>query len=137
MSPFAKLVFGATVVACASAYLAYLGASSSWQYYLVVDECVASRDQLVRQRMRVSGQIAPGSLQIHADRRRASFVLRGQRSEISVSCHGPLPDNLQEGIDVVVEGMLLESGILQGDKVLTRCASKYEANPQASSKESG
>jgi cytochrome c-type biogenesis protein CcmE len=42
-----------------------------------------------------------------------------------------LPDNLKEDIDVVVEGRLNESGALQGDRVLTRCASKYQSQQPA------
>jgi cytochrome c-type biogenesis protein CcmE len=44
---------------------------------------------------------------------------------LKVICSGPLPDNLAEDMDVVVEGRLEEPDLLRGDKVLTRCASKY------------
>jgi cytochrome c-type biogenesis protein CcmE len=36
-----------------------------------------------------------------------------------------VPDNLTEGIDVVVEGTLQQDRF-HGHKVITRCASKYE-----------
>ena len=36
-----------------------------------------------------------------------------------------MPDNLAEDIDVVVEGTLQANELL-GDKVITRCASKYQ-----------
>lgn len=127
MSLNGKLVIGALTIAFATAYLAYLGASSSWQYYAHVDECVQHQQELRGHRLRVSGRIAAKSLQIREDRRLATFVLRGQRSEIQVTCTGLMPDNLADEMDVVVEGTLENSGLLQGDKVLTRCASKYEA----------
>ncbi len=44
-----------------------------------------------------------------------------------MACSGRLPDNLAEGMEVVVEGRFEPSGVLSGDTVLTRCASKYEA----------
>jgi cytochrome c-type biogenesis protein CcmE len=44
-----------------------------------------------------------------------------------------LPDNLVEGIDVVVEGTLEKQGRLRGEKVMTRCASKYQANTKPDS----
>ena len=34
-----KLVIGGLIVAGVTAYMAYRGASASWQYYLTVDEC--------------------------------------------------------------------------------------------------
>ena len=131
MSPLAKLALGAVIVAGGATYLAYLGASSSWQYYLLVDECAESKDDLAGTRMRVNGRVAANSLQLRDDRSLATFVLRGQRSELQVSCKGPLPDNLAEDIDVVVEGTLERGGLLRGEKVMTRCASKYQANTKS------
>lgn len=127
MSPLLKLLLGAGIVAGATGYLAWLGASSSWQYYVLVDECTRNPNTFVDQRLRVSGRVAPASLQIGADRASATFVLRGEHSELQVACRGRLPDNLAEDMDVVVEGKLNDAGALTGDRVITRCASKYEA----------
>ena len=106
--------------------MAYLGTTASWQYYLTVDECLSDASELATQRMRVNGKVAVGSLQITPDRQRATFQLCGTNSKLPVNCTGPLPDNLAEDMEVVVEGRLDETGRLQGDQVLTRCASKYE-----------
>ena len=51
MSANAKLTLCAAVIAATLAYLAYLGASSSWQYYVLVDECVAQADELHGKRL--------------------------------------------------------------------------------------
>ncbi len=122
-----KMVVGATVLAGVIAYLAYLGASSSWQYYLLVDECVAQADRFAGKRLRVSGRVMAGSLNVANNRRQAAFVLEGTERKLPVSCRGTLPDNLAEGMEVVVEGALKTDGHLQGEKVITRCASKYAA----------
>lgn len=127
----AKLYVGAAILAGTTAYLAYLGATTSWQYYVVVDECVASAPQLTGKRIRVNGRVAPGSLIIRDDRRMAAFTLVGTDKSLGVQCRGPLPDNLRTDIEVVVEGTLLADGRLSGDKVLTKCASKYEAEGRA------
>lgn len=128
MSPQLKLAVGALIVAGATAYLAWLGAATSWQYYVLVDECAADPDTFLGQRLRVSGRVAPGSLQISADRTSATFVLHGADSELHVTCGAPLPDNLAEDMEVVVEGTLEQGACLDGDRVITRCASKYQAN---------
>jgi len=135
MSPISKLAVAVAIMAGSTAYLAYLGASTSWRYYLLVDECVHNRDKFIGQRLRVSGRVARQSLELSTDRSVASFDLRGQLSTISVSCKGPLPDNLAEDMDVVVEGTVDEHGLLRGDKVLTRCASKYETRNGSSAAE--
>ena len=126
MSPSIKLALGAGIVVAVTSYMAYVGASASWQYYVTADECTARAAQLEGHRVRVSGGVAPGTLQIASDRSQASFRLQGSTSNLSVVCTGPLPDNLAESVDVVVEGRLVAGGRLRGDKLLTRCASKYE-----------
>ena len=128
MLPPAKLAVGAAVMALATAYLAYLGAVSSWQYYVTVEECAQAGNAFQGQRLRVSGRIAVNTLVVQRDRSRANFTLQGLHSQLPVSCAGPLPDNLAEDLDVVVEGNLQPDGLLRGDKVLTRCASKYQAD---------
>ena len=131
MSLHAKMTAGAILLACGTAYLAYLGGSVSWQYYVLVDECMADSDHLTGCRLRVNGRVAPGSLKIRDDRMLATFALNGQQTTIQATCTGPLPDNLAEDMDVVVEGMLERRDFLRGDKVLTRCASKYEQDRKA------
>ena len=132
MLPSAKLAVGAAVMALATAYLAYLGAATSWRYYVLVDECAQAGDTFRGVRLRVSGHVAAETLVVQQDRQLATFTLLGTQSKLRVSCPGPLPDNLAEGMDVVVEGTMHQGGLLQGERVLTRCASKYQADKDGS-----
>jgi cytochrome c-type biogenesis protein CcmE len=122
-----KLTLAGFVVATATGYMAYLGASSSWQYYVTVDECLANPSAFCQDRLRVLGRISPRSLHLRPDGCQASFALEGATGRLSVSCRGPFPDRLAEGMDVVVEGRLDRSGLFHGDRLLARCASKYES----------
>ena len=122
-----KLAIGGLIIAGITAYMAYLGASASWQYYVSVDECLQGRSTLEGRRLRVGAKVVADSLRIDADRKRAVFSLNGESDDLPVVCSGTLPDNLAENIDVVVEGRLDDSGVLQGDKLLTRCAGKYDS----------
>jgi cytochrome c-type biogenesis protein CcmE len=115
----------AVLVAAAIGYLAFLGAASSWQYYLSVDEAVTDAGELEGHRLRVSGRVTTGSLSIGDDRRQATFDLAGKQHTLHVTCRCLLPDNLAEDIDVVVEGVF-GADVFHGDKVITRCASKYQ-----------
>jgi cytochrome c-type biogenesis protein CcmE len=105
-----------------------LGASTSWQFYVSVDELVADTESFRDSRIRISGKVAPESLHIAPDRSQGDFVLQGANSELDVKFTGPIPDNLTEGIEVVVEGRMQSAGYVQGNKVLTRCASKYSSS---------
>jgi cytochrome c-type biogenesis protein CcmE len=126
MLPVHKLLFGAAFVVGAIGYLAFVGAANSWQYYLSVDEAVNDSEHLVGKRVRVSGSVTSGTLAVTADRRHASFDLRGEQHTVHVTCRCSLPDNLAENMDVVVEGTFQTDGIASC-KVITRCASKYES----------
>jgi cytochrome c-type biogenesis protein CcmE len=129
MSTGKKLAIAGLVVAGATSYMAYLGASSSWQYYMTVHECVENASQVTGQRIRVSGTIVPGSLVIAPDRQEAHFSLCEAGSKLPVVCKGPLPDDLSPSktMDVVVEGRMEQPCMLQGEKLITKCASKYSA----------
>jgi cytochrome c-type biogenesis protein CcmE len=124
-----KLTLAGVVVAGVTAYMAYLGASSSWQYYMTVRECIENAKETGGRRIRVSGSIAPGSLVIAADRQEARFSLMESGSTLPVVCKGTLPDDLSpdKTTDVVVEGHLEGDCTFRGDKLITRCASKYDA----------
>jgi cytochrome c-type biogenesis protein CcmE len=124
-APRLKIVLAATICGAAVIYVAHLGLSTTWQYYVLVDECQEQRERFHGKRLRVSGRVASGSLSISEDRRHASFVLSGEAHRIPARCSGPVPDNLAECMDVVVEGELTEDGQLRGQRVITRCASKY------------
>ena len=125
MSARLKLTAGAVVAAASIAYLAFLGAANSWQYYLSVDETVADAANLKGKRIRVSGRVTPESLKISESRCEAEFDIAGARNKLHILCRCTLPDNLTENIEVVVEGVLQNYGIL-GHKVIMRCASKYD-----------
>ena len=131
LTPGRKLAVGGIFVAGVTAYMAYVGASTSWQYYLTADECLANPEAAQGVRLRVSGKVAAGTLEMAENRKRVSFSLEGTDGHLPVICSCTPPDNLAEGANVVVEGRLDESGVLQGHKLLTRCASKYESEPES------
>lgn len=134
MSTAVKLGIATSIVAGVTAYMAFLGTTANWKYYLTVDECLADVQSLAKQRMRVNGKIAAGSLDIKPGRTLATFKLNGTERELLVRCTGPLPDNLAENLEVVVEGRLDETGLLNGDQVLTRCASKYQTESRTAAR---
>ncbi len=121
----AKLAVCGALIAAALGYAVYLGASSSWQYYLQVDECVGQADQFRGKRLRLSGQVAAGTLKATPEQREARFVLNGKEQQLAVRYRGSVPDNLAEEREVVVEGMLTGDLQFECDTLITRCASKY------------
>ena len=136
MNTNGKLGIAATIIASVTVYMAYVGTTADWRYFLTIEECLHNAPALVNQPIRVSGKVVTDSLEIAPGRQQASFKIGEADLELSVRCDGPLPDNLAEEMDVVVEGRLDESGKLQGDKLLTRCASKYASETGLAAKAS-
>jgi cytochrome c-type biogenesis protein CcmE len=132
-----KFLIGGLIVFAAVAYLAYAGFKSGSSYYLTVDSFMVEpqyRDQHVRLR----GKVGQDKLVIDAQNMKADFHLLGEDKSIDlpVSYHGAVPDLFKAGADVVVEGKLGPDGIFKADKVLTKCASKYDAKPASPEKPS-
>jgi cytochrome c-type biogenesis protein CcmE len=123
-----KLATGVAIVVGVTLYMAYVGASSSWKYYVTAEEYTADAASFSGKNLRVSGKVAADSLAIDASRLRAQFALVSNKGNLSVECVCSVPDNLAEGRDVVVEGRADERGVLVGEKVLTKCASKYQSD---------
>ncbi|MCA9217312.1 MAG: cytochrome c maturation protein CcmE [Planctomycetales bacterium] len=132
MAAGTRLAIGTAIVLTVTAYMAYVGASSSWQYYLTVDECLTLQSDFPTRSIRISGDVLPGSLLIAANRIGAKFELKGTHDNLPVSFEGRVPDNFAEGQQVVVEGCLQSPLAFHADTVLTRCSSKYttESTPR-------
>ena len=127
-----KLAVVSMLVAGAIVYLTYLGAAESWQYYLTVDECLNDISLHGGTCLRVNGKVAGGSLHIDSYRRHADFILQGAKGLLAVSFSGSIQDNLAENMDVVVEGRFDNETQFHADKILTRCASKYQSKNSSS-----
>ncbi|MHB8971071.1 MAG: cytochrome c maturation protein CcmE [Pirellulaceae bacterium] len=120
-----KLTLGAIVIASVTGYLAFVGANSSWQYYLTVDECLDQAPQIVGSRLRVQGKIEAATLYVDRQQQLVEFKFASERGTLKVICTGPIPDNLAGDMDVVVEGYLESPDLVRGHKILTKCSSKY------------
>lgn len=127
-----KLIVGGFILACAVGYLGVTGARSGWVYFLDVDsymreaQTVSSADS---KRARVHGIVAEEGVEVRPAALFARFDLLGETSSLPVEYNGPIPDLFEAGREVVVEGSRDERGVFVADVLMTKCASKYEADP--------
>jgi cytochrome c-type biogenesis protein CcmE len=122
-----KLIAAGVAIAIAVTLLAVAGIREGWVYYLPVDEFVAG-EAYHDQRVRLHGTVAGEDLDMSSALLVARFDLLGEQSRIRVQYEGVIPDMFQADREVVVEGRLDEVGVFQADTLLTKCASKYEAD---------
>jgi len=125
-----KLVKGAIavlVIGLALGYLMYEAMRSSWKYYYSVDEFAARQAEVGQFKLRLAGRVKPGSVDRDLEKAQLSFVLAGSHAELPVVYAKGVPDNFDEGKEVLVDGRVDAQGRFAAEKLMTQCESKYKA----------
>ncbi len=123
---FAVLV---VVVLGAVLWLAAGGVNETKTYYKTVAELHRMGAEAYAKRVRVAGEIEPGS--IVRKGRAVSFVLQQDQLRLKVIYDGadPLPDTFRDGAQALADGKMGRAGVFQASQIQAKCASKYEAKP--------
>src|SRR5713101_3662151 len=132
-----KFVAGSVVIILTLAYLAYSGFKEGNAYYQTVSELYASKDLAYTRRLKVAGDVEPGS--IKHEGRVINFVITQQDGKtkavqkLSVKYVGTdaPPDTFVDRAQAVVEGQLGHDGVFIANKMQAKCASKYEKEAAA------
>jgi len=125
-----------TVVVSASALGGLLWASlgEGAEYYKHVDEARVAQDRLIGKRLRVHGNVMPGTVVHQAGTLDYQFTLETKaprdHATMPVSFHGIVPDLFKDGAEVIAAGVLGSDGALKSDRIETKCPSKYETQAQ-------
>ncbi len=123
--------FGGLVVAILGVlgWLAASGVGDSKTYYKTIPELAAMGSHAQGQRLRVGGDVVPGS--IVREGAEVRFVLHQDTKRLNVVYHGtePLPDTFRDGSQALADGRLGTNGVFEATKVQAKCASKYESKP--------
>ncbi len=122
-----KFVIGGAVIFLAIGYLIFVGFQSSATYFYTVSELLAKGNSVYGEKLRVSGQVTPGSVEV-ANGRIVRFVISDitQGVNLSVAFGGIVPDTFKPGNEAVVEGYLDSAGIFQAQTVMPKCPSRYQ-----------
>ncbi len=125
---FAALV---VVIVGALIWLAAGGVNEGKTYYKTVAELDQMGAQAQGQRLRVAGDVEPGS--ILRNGREVTFVLVQEKRKLKVVYNGsdPLPDTFRDGAQALADGRLGSNNVFQASQIQAKCASKYEAKPGA------
>ncbi|MFZ0214130.1 MAG: cytochrome c maturation protein CcmE [Candidatus Acidiferrales bacterium] len=129
MSARTKFSIGAAIIIVTLVWLGWVGASQSKTYYHTITELQSLQGPALQQRMRVSGDVADGSIKRMPGR--IDFVLTEEGKTLPVSYVGdaPLPDTFKDGAQALAEGKLMPDGRFVAEQVQAKCASKYQATP--------
>jgi cytochrome c-type biogenesis protein CcmE len=126
-----KFVLGAVAIIATLSYLGFAGFKASMSYYQTVPELYASGDVAYGRRLRVEGDVVPGT--IVKGSRETTFVIGPENQTLKVKYIGtdPIPDTFRDYAQAVVEGTYGRDGVFVANKMQAKCASKYEKEAAA------
>ena len=132
----ATLKFGAitVVIIAALGWLAFDGISEAATYYVTIDELAAMDEATAKERIRVGGDVVPGSIVKSGDRveftiEQAEEGAAPRTLNIVYTGKDPLPDTFRDRAQALCDGKLRADGSFEAHKIQAKCASKYEAKP--------
>jgi cytochrome c-type biogenesis protein CcmE len=121
------LKFGGATVAILLllAYLAYTGVKDSRSYYVTITELHKMGDSAYSKRLRVAGNVQPGSIKRVGTH--VQFVLVEQDQNLSVDYTGTdaPPDTFKDDSQALADGSFGRDGIFHAKQLQAKCASKY------------
>jgi cytochrome c-type biogenesis protein CcmE len=121
---------GATVLILVSlAYLAYTGVQDSKSYYVTIKELHGMGDSAYSKRLRVAGNVEPGS--IHRTGLNVNFVLVENDQKLNVVYNGTEapPDTFKDNSQALADGNFGRDGVFHAKALQAKCASKYAPAP--------
>jgi cytochrome c-type biogenesis protein CcmE len=121
------LKFGSAtaVILVALGYLAYTGVQESKSYYVTIKELRGLGDSAYTKRLRVAGNVQPGSIKRTGTR--VEFVLIEQDQTLSVVYSGTEapPDTFKDNSQALADGSFGRDGVFHAKQLQAKCASKY------------
>lgn len=129
MNTYLKFGILMAVIVGSLVWLAVGGVKDTKTYYKTIPELQQMGKTAEGQRLRVGGDIQPGS--IVKSGTQVSFVLHQGTQKLNVIYSGadPLPDTFRDNAQALADGRLGPDGVFQASKIQAKCASKYESKP--------
>lgn len=116
---------------CAVVALFMVGFKEAAVYATPVDKLVHDRSALVGRKVRVEGELVPGTLAKRDQPCEYRFTIHKDKDELPVrykQC--VIPDTFRDmpggGVNVTIEGALNAQGEFEATLVMAKCASKYD-----------
>ncbi|HUK30569.1 MAG TPA: cytochrome c maturation protein CcmE [Candidatus Acidoferrum sp.] len=134
MNSKVKFGVGIGIILATVITIGWVSAKESQTYYHTISELPGLSKTQLHQHMRVSGNVAPGTIQYAPGN--VNFVLIEDDRKLPVTYTGkdPLPDTFKDDAQALVEGKLAADGHFTADSVSAKCASKYEVAPTLNGK---
>jgi len=121
---------GATVVILlALGYLAYTGVQESKSYYVTIKELRTMGDSAYTKRLRVAGNVQPGSIKRNGTKVEFTLVENDQLLSVVYSGTEAPPDTFKDNSQALADGSFGHDGVFHAKQLQAKCASKYAPQP--------
>ena len=121
------LKFGSAtfVILLSLGYLAYTGVQESKSYYVTIKELRGMGDEAYSKRLRVAGNVQPGSIKRNGTRVEFELVEQDQTLNVIYSGTEAPPDTFKDNSQALADGKFGRDGVFQAKGLQAKCASKY------------
>jgi cytochrome c-type biogenesis protein CcmE len=124
-STYLKFGGATAVILLVLSYLAYTGVQDSKSYYVTIKELHKMGDGAYSKRLRVAGNVQPGSIKRTGTH--VQFVLVEEDQNLSVDYSGSEapPDTFKDESQALADGSYGHDGVFHAKQLQAKCASKY------------
>jgi cytochrome c-type biogenesis protein CcmE len=124
-SKFLKFGGAMVVILLALGYLAYTGVEESKSYYVTIKELHGMGDGAYSKRLRVAGNVQPGSIRRSGTNMNFVLVENDQLLNVVYTGTEPPPDTFKDNAQALAEGSFGRDGVFRAKQIQAKCASKY------------
>ena len=127
------LKFGAAIVVIllSMGYLAYTGVQESKSYYVTIKELRGMGDGAYTKRLRVAGNVEPGSIRRSGTNLEFVLIENDQRLPVVYNGTEAAPDTFKDNAQALAAGSFGHDGVFHANQIQAKCASKYAPQQQA------
>lgn len=118
------------VVVVALVYLAFTGVQESKSYYVTIKELKNMGDEAYSKRLRVAGNVQPGSIKRQGTQVEFQLVEEGRTIPVVYRGTEAPPDTFKDSSQALAEGSFGRDGVFHAQKLQAKCASKYAPQQQ-------
>jgi cytochrome c-type biogenesis protein CcmE len=124
-SKYLKFGGAIAIILVSLGYLAYTGVQESKSYYVTIKELRGMGDSAYTKRLRVAGNVQPGSIKRNGTHVEFVLVENDQLLSVVYSGSEPPPDTFKDNSQALADGSFGHDGVFHAKGLQAKCASKY------------
>jgi cytochrome c-type biogenesis protein CcmE len=124
-SRFLKFGGAIALILVSLGYLAYTGVQQSKSYYVTIKELHGMGDDAYSKRLRVAGNVQPGSIKRVGMKVEFMLVENDQTLPVVYSGSEAPPDTFKDNSQALADGSFGRDGVFHAKQLQAKCASKY------------